>query len=360
MYSDPFPIFLDDSKPLAEALAEARKIYFDGLRAHTENIISKTQQWIETYEAYYHCQKDERKVKEADLEAALDAVSMAEVAMQLHFQKTMACVAIGRVITPKPGSLLQAPSLKGNSLNNQKFQDECFGCGDSFEYTLKDIDSEGHVICPECFGRWFACDFCRNWRGKNQVECSEGSFENCSLFIGKAIQNFLSYPPLKFQKNVYFAGPDVLKKYYCRRKDKIKTLCLDLDLYPLMPGDFQLDSPQAIYRFNCDMIDRADAVVANLNPFRGLIEPDSRTVFECAYAVAKGKPVIGYLRDRRDMLTKLRQMEIGPPPDGTVCPDGTWVEDFGLPLNLMLAKSLTAIAGSLKEATELAVSYIKL
>jgi nucleoside 2-deoxyribosyltransferase len=85
-----------------------------------------------------------------------------------------------------------------------------------------------------------------------------------------------------------------------------------------------------------------------------VIEPDSGTVFECAYAYAKNKWVIGYLEDRRDMLTKLRQTSIGPPADNVICPDGTWVEDFKLPLNIMLTLSLSAVAGSLKEAVELA------
>ena len=57
------------------------------------------------------------------------------------------------------------------------------------------------------------------------------------------------------------------------------------------------------------------------------------------------------------MLTKLRQTEIGPPADEIICPDGTWVENFNQPLNLMLAQSLTALAGSLKEALDFAASY---
>jgi len=98
-------------------------------------------------------------------------------------------------------------------------------------------------------------------------------------------------------------------------------------------------------------------LIANLNPFRGVIEPDSGTVFECAYAFAKGKWVIGYLGDQRDVLTKLRQAETGPPADKKICPDGTWVEDFGLPLNLMLARGLTALTGSLDGAIKRAAEF---
>jgi nucleoside 2-deoxyribosyltransferase len=66
----------------------------------------------------------------------------------------------------------------------------------------------------------------------------------------------------------------------------------------------------------------------------------------------QGKWVIGYLANHRDLVTKLRQTEIGPPNDTLLCRDGTLIEDFGLPLNLMLARSLTALAGSLAEAIQ--------
>jgi nucleoside 2-deoxyribosyltransferase len=151
-------------------------------------------------------------------------------------------------------------------------------------------------------------------------------------------------------KTIYFAGPDVFKSDYSKLKAEINAMCATYGLTPLLPGDLELPSSEAIFRYNLFLIDKADGMIANLNPFRGVIEPDSGTVFECAYAFAKGKKVIGYMDDRRDILTKLRQTKIGPPADGVICPDETWVEDFKLPLNLMLAQSLTALTGSLDEA----------
>jgi nucleoside 2-deoxyribosyltransferase len=157
-------------------------------------------------------------------------------------------------------------------------------------------------------------------------------------------------------KTIYFAGPDVFSQDYSQRKIEIKTMCAASNLIPLLPGDLGLETSKAIFQHNLTLIDQADGLIANLNPFRGVIEPDSGTVFECAYAHAKGKWVIGYLADRRDMLTKIRQTDVGPANDGRLCHDGTWVEDFGLSLNLMLAHSLMAITGSLKEAVELSAS----
>src|SRR3546814_6813976 len=49
-----------------------------------------------------------------------------------------------------------------------------------------------------------------------------------------------------------------------------------------------------IYRANIALIERADALLANLDFFRGP-EPDSGTCFEVRYAVATGKPVFGYI-----------------------------------------------------------------
>ena len=155
-------------------------------------------------------------------------------------------------------------------------------------------------------------------------------------------------------KTIYFAGPDVFSQDYAGLKAMIRALCAERGLNPLLPGDHELDSAESIFRRNLALIDQADGLIANLNPFRGVIEPDSGTVFECAYAYAKGKWVIGYLADRRDMLTKLRRTETGPPADGLLCRDGTLVEDFGLPLNLMLAHALKELAGGLEKAVEMA------
>ena len=158
-------------------------------------------------------------------------------------------------------------------------------------------------------------------------------------------------------KSVYFAGPDVFSPDYPRLISEIKAMCAANGLEPLLPGDKDLATSEEIFHFNLSLIKAADGIIANLNPFRGAIEPDSGTVFECAYAFAGGKWVIGYLDDQRDMLTKLRQTEIGPSNSGLLCRDGTVVEDFNLPLNLMLAHGLTKVVDCLQDAVHLAAAY---
>jgi nucleoside 2-deoxyribosyltransferase len=76
-------------------------------------------------------------------------------------------------------------------------------------------------------------------------------------------------------------------------------------------------------------------VLANLNNFRGA-EPDSGTAFEVGFAVALGKPVVGYLDDGRTLREQL---------GGVRDAEGFSVEDFGLPRNLMLACTTRLVVG---------------
>lgn len=95
---------------------------------------------------------------------------------------------------------------------------------------------------------------------------------------------------------------------------------------------------ERIFLKNIHYIDSCDYVAANLNTFRGR-EPDSGTCFEIGYAYAQGKKIYGYLDDARTMIEK-----IGARADE----DGFTVEDFDLPVNLMLGCSVTVIQGDLE------------
>lgn len=156
---------------------------------------------------------------------------------------------------------------------------------------------------------------------------------------------------------IYFAGPDIFRPDFSQRRDHIHRLCDWAGLTPLTPGDTYLEEAHDIFINNLKMIEQADGLIANLDPFRGPLEPDSGTVFECAYAYARKKIVIAVVSDQRDVLTKLRAAGAGPPDASNgPCPDGFMVENFGLPLNLMLAEAVTKVAASLEEAVEIARS----
>lgn len=153
----------------------------------------------------------------------------------------------------------------------------------------------------------------------------------------------------KNNPEIYLAGPDVFFPDADARLSKLELLCKNRGLSGLRPSDGGMSAlsgnginpktmAQMIYQANVDHIRRADAVVANMSPFRGKIEPDSGTVFEIGMAIALGKPVALYLpQGLEDSGSRIRRL----------CGDngssdamfGALIEDFGLPLNLMLTCS---------------------
>lgn len=137
----------------------------------------------------------------------------------------------------------------------------------------------------------------------------------------------------------YLAGPDVFlpdgNDTYSSFRRNIKSA----DFKLLSPMDSGLSLPDgmpaneqamAIYNANIELIKQCDAVLANVNDFRGP-DPDSGTAFEIGYAAAIGKDIYLYTKDTRPMCEKIKHHGTG------ICDDGWMIEDFGLPVNLMLA-----------------------
>lgn len=140
-------------------------------------------------------------------------------------------------------------------------------------------------------------------------------------------------------KNIYLAGFDVFAPDAVQRGAKMKMQCAERGFIGLYPFDNEADNAPDIFAGNCGLIDKADIVIANLNPFRG-DEPDSGTCFEVGYAFAKGKTVYGYLADVRSMREKL----------GDADANGFAVENWGGPLNLMLCRAATLVEGDFTAA----------
>ena len=154
-------------------------------------------------------------------------------------------------------------------------------------------------------------------------------------------------------KKIYLAGPDVFFPDIAERAEQHKQACRDLGFEPLHPVDQPVLQAQDIYHGNIDMLRKADAVAANLNSFRGT-EVDSGTAFEVGYAIALNKPVVGYIEKsstvRAHVAAALGPLvydeELGVWRDT----DNNLVEDFGLPVNLMLAIPCTIVIGDLTDA----------
>jgi nucleoside 2-deoxyribosyltransferase len=149
--------------------------------------------------------------------------------------------------------------------------------------------------------------------------------------------------------SVYLAGPDLWfpdaelhahrKRELCAAAGFVGITALDSVLVETEPSEAMA---REIYADTVSKIRQADAVVANLTPWRG---PgcDPGTAFEVGFAAALGKPVFAYMnvadedeadhRERVEVLFGAHQQE----DDGDWRDDlGCRVEDFGLPENLML------------------------
>lgn len=152
-------------------------------------------------------------------------------------------------------------------------------------------------------------------------------------------------------KRIYLAGPDVFHPDAAERAEAHKALCWYHGFEPLHPIDQPTLTALHIYRTNIDMLRQADAVLANLNPFRGA-EVDSGTAFEVGFAIALGKPVIGYLADAESLHDRIGRL-FGPLTSRDGIPydrHGDLVENFGCPLNLMLAESCQIVIGDFDAA----------
>ena len=155
---------------------------------------------------------------------------------------------------------------------------------------------------------------------------------------------------------IYLAGPDVFAEDAAARFARLESLCAGRRLHGVRPSDEGVaalraagmnprDMAARICAANIAHVRACDAVLANLAPFRGDTEPDSGTVFEVGLAVALGKPVAVYLPQAHEDLAARIERLYGVRASLTVAGAsvdqryGMLVEDFGLPLNLMIACS---------------------
>jgi|HubBroStandDraft_4_1064222.scaffolds.fasta_scaffold311594_2 nucleoside 2-deoxyribosyltransferase len=155
----------------------------------------------------------------------------------------------------------------------------------------------------------------------------------------------MTEPTSRTRPVVYLAGPDV---FFDRPRicgDRLKELAAQLGLDGLYPLDAQINMVPPDYGFdfsgreygkaakhenarrireaNMAMIRDADAVCANVLPFRGP-SADVGTAWEMGYATGLGKIVASYSYNERTYAAR-------------VLPDNFQVEDFALHDNLMLA-----------------------
>ena len=145
--------------------------------------------------------------------------------------------------------------------------------------------------------------------------------------------------------SVYLAGPDVfLPDAFEIGRRKIE-LCRRHGLTGLYPLDNAIDAAAEdaslrIFRGNETMMIAADAIIANLTPFRGP-GADAGTVYELGYMAGRGKLCLGYSNDPSSYADRVRGFtEVVPHDRRLVDAAGLTVEDFGLSDNLMMMHAL--------------------
>lgn len=147
----------------------------------------------------------------------------------------------------------------------------------------------------------------------------------------------------KTVKKIYIAGPDVFlpsEKKEFAKAEKLK-ICSKFFFEGLCPLDNELSTAAEIANANFSLIDECDIIIADCNSFRGQ-EPDSGTMCEIGYGIAKGKTIVCYMDNIMPMRNRY----------GTVDKNGMSYENFGYPLNLMIATKAIIVEGDFEDAVK--------
>ena len=151
---------------------------------------------------------------------------------------------------------------------------------------------------------------------------------------------------------IYLAGPDVFLPDAVDIGRRKVELCSRHGLIGLYPLDNVVDraaeaASLQIFRGNETMMIEADAIIANLTPFRGP-GADPGTVYELGYMAGAGKLCLGYSNDPSAYADRVREFtKVGSQDGRLVDAQGLTVEDFGLSDNLMMIHALDLHGGAL-------------
>ena len=144
---------------------------------------------------------------------------------------------------------------------------------------------------------------------------------------------------------VYLAGPDVFLPDAVAFGQRKVELCARYGLTGLYPLDNDVDlgaadASRQIFHGNEAMMNDADAIIANLIPFRGP-GADAGTVYELGYMAGHGRLCLGYSNDPTLYAERVRQCTpVISHGQQLVDDKGLTVEDFGLADNLMMIHAL--------------------
>ncbi len=155
---------------------------------------------------------------------------------------------------------------------------------------------------------------------------------------------------------IYLAGPEVFLPNAREMLDAKADLARQAGFTPLSPGDLEIPPADTKIGHGCNinaideqMMLEADAVIANLTPFRG-IAADTGTSYELGFMCALGKPVFAYTNIAANHFTRIlghygevaTQDETGRYRG----PDGLSIENFDMADNLMLHGGIVRRGGA--------------
>jgi nucleoside 2-deoxyribosyltransferase len=145
---------------------------------------------------------------------------------------------------------------------------------------------------------------------------------------------------------IYLAGPDVFLPDAIDIGKRKAAICARHGAHGLYPLDNAVDltagdASLTIFKGNEALMDAADAVIANLTPFRGP-SADAGTVYELGYMAGRGKFCLAYSNDPAIYAERVKRFgTVMKSPDGHLTDrDGLIVENFGHPDNLMMIHAL--------------------
>jgi nucleoside 2-deoxyribosyltransferase len=145
---------------------------------------------------------------------------------------------------------------------------------------------------------------------------------------------------------IYLAGPDVFLPDATQIGLRKVEICTRYGLSGFYPLDNAVDPSASdaslrIFKANEATMDAADAIIANLTPFRGP-SADAGTVYELGYVAGRGKLCLAYSNDPSPYPERVARMtNVTKSSDGRlVDSDGLTIEDFGWNDNLMMIHAL--------------------
>lgn len=144
---------------------------------------------------------------------------------------------------------------------------------------------------------------------------------------------------------IYLAGPDVFLPEAVEIGRQKAAICAAHGLTGLYPLDNAIDlsAPDASRQIFCGneaMMDAADAIIANLTPFRGA-GADPGTVYELGYMAGRRKFCLAYSNNGATYADRVGGcMHVASKDGRLVDAQGLTVEDFGLVDNLMMIHAL--------------------